>query len=191
MEGQIPASIRISLQDETFEISGSEQFVENHIGLYQDLIVQWLEDPPLAYAKPKRDPSQEYSPKSSDDTSTEEEERPANDLEAYEHIYTIQGEEVALLLNKIPGNNAGEQARNWTYLYLFGKYLAGIEEVSTDEIRDLSSEYRGGDRNRNFMRSIRSDRRNLQLKKESRRKFTVKLTRPGLIHAQELAQSLE
>jgi hypothetical protein len=29
MEGQIPASIRIPLQDETFEISGSEQFVEN------------------------------------------------------------------------------------------------------------------------------------------------------------------
>jgi phage-related minor tail protein len=98
---------------------------------------------------------------------------------------------VDLLLNKIPGNNAGEQLRNLTYLYLFGKHLADVEVVSTDEIRDLFREYRGADRNRNLMRSLRSDKRNLRVQKQSRKKFTVKLTRPGLDHAKELIQSLE
>jgi hypothetical protein len=100
VEGQVPARIRISLQEGTIEISGSEQFVENHIGHYQDLIVRRFEEIPRSYAKPNPDLAREYSPKSSEDGSTGVEDRPADDLEAYEsrpaddletyeHIYTI------------------------------------------------------------------------------------------------------
>lgn len=77
---------------------------------------------------------------------------------------------------------------NAALLYLFGKYLVGVDGVPSGEIRDVCKHYGFLDAS-NFMGYMKEAKRMLLIEGAARA-YTIKLTGPGRAQAKLLAKQI-
>ena len=175
------SSIKISLRDGQFEISGSEAFVSGSIELLRDIIL-------ATQRKISGEPT-EASGDQDDVAPPAAPHQQGNGTNRFVNVLHIEGEKVSIIKALPSGTNA-QKTVNAALLYMWGKKQAGVDSVSLTDIREVCKSLSCFD-SANFASTIQSARANfiLEGKKGSQSK-TCKLTVPGVENAVRLLESM-
>ncbi len=173
------AKIVVSVRDGLLEISGSEDFVRDQLGKFNDSIMKHLSNM-LKFAQP----SIFSSPPPALD---QEVQGDAWKAVSYHNVIAFEGDEIRILKN-IPGKSEAEKAVNAALLYLYAKNVKGQEEALFKEIRELCQGHGCLD-SANFASNLKSEKRYFIIG-GSGKKQTAKLTQPGKTKAAALVNEL-
>lgn len=189
------ARIKFSLKSKEFEIFGSEDFVNNQIQNFKEMIQSSFGKLLLDEDKPqivlKRLPNYPHPMDNYEDTETidyeEKTEKEKQPLSEYENVLVIDGDRVKVIAD-VPGTTTSSKMINVILLYMWGKLKLGNEEVSFKELREVCEEY--GDIDKSNFSSIINKQKKLFLVNGSGQSQTAKLIRPGIKIAEELLKQL-
>ena len=180
------SKFRFSAQEGIIELEGSEGFISSHMETLTDLIRI------ISRCAPADDASGKYQSgvPGAEDEKIEIQDRD-NDhsikIENYPKIYSKINEKLKIIC-KIPGSNKRERSRNVALLYCYGSYLAGDDQIFSDEIRTLCQEHGTLDA-ANFSKAL-DDNTIFLLDGKKGGKKQVKLTYVGREKAEELVKDL-
>jgi len=162
------AKIVVSVRDGLLEISGSEDFVREQLGKFNDLIMKHLSNMLKSALE-------------------QEVQGDAWKSVSYHHVIAFEGDEIRILKN-IPGKSGAEKAVNAALLYLYAKNVKGQEEALFKEIRELCQGHGCLD-SANFASNLKSEKQYFIIG-GSGKKQTAKLTQPGKMKAAALVNEL-
>ncbi len=185
--GNSDAKLHLSLEDGTFEISGSELFVSQQIENFKEIILEALrtrrcqdsEDFDLGLKSPP-----EAMPLPED-----EQVGNVNNDKKFDRVLHIEDKEVKII-KRIPGENNAKKTLNTALIYLWAKRSTGTNSVSYQEIRDICSE-QGCLDSSNFSSTLKNAREYIIVDGKRRSSDKVcKLTLPGVEQAEGLLEGL-
>lgn len=166
-------TIKVSLENGFFEVSGSEDFVMSQIEHLERLVSDF-------YCK-NRESAQEK-----DIITKEKAEKTSKGDNNLDIFFEIKDDEVILTVESIPGKTKKDKIINAALLYLLGvNTLQGKTEVNKKEILNICETY-GCKDSANFANHIRSAKGSLILKGGN-----VSITKPGIFKAKELIKNID
>lgn len=164
---QPDAHFRISLESGTFEVSGSETFVQQQIDKFADSI-EGLPAEEIA-----------QSPNGGTEPISQEPNR-------YPNVIVFNGNEVRVIA-KIPGTK--DKTVNAALICLAGKELIGENRATFKEIRVICKEHAFLDSS-NFSQYLRSEKLFFNIQGKNGGALQAELTFPGRKAARELVERL-
>ena len=184
--GESEAHFRVSLGSGTFEVSGSQEFVEGQIEKHGDTLSDLLNKLQQVRVGVNSGSSETNidTPPNDEPTNTG-----SNVDKPFENVLAFDDENGVSVIVSIPGKNSKEKTVNAGLLYLLGKDLVGETKVPFKEIRQVCTDHGFLDSS-NFAQSIKSER-SLFVVSGSGQSQEAKLTVPGKKAARELAEALE
>jgi hypothetical protein len=182
------AKLHLSLEDGVFEISGSELFVSQQIENFKDIILEALQSKGNTSPPNPSDSKFEDFP-AVDPLPLGSKSEHGFDSKSFPRVLHIEDKDVKII-KKMPGTNNAKKSVNTALAYLWGKRSVGVDEVSSQEIRDLC-QHQGCLDSANFSATMQGAREHIIIegKKGSSTKI-YKLTLPGAERAEELLEDL-
>lgn len=177
------ASVKISLKDGTFEIEGSEEFLNIHMDFLKEFVnqniqFQYQDDSDEDIADNSDLPGPEAAPHTKSDGKI-----------TYTKVLHLEGETVKII-KKMPGSNKAQKSINTALVYLWGKRELGIDNIPFTEIRELCKN-QGCLDSANFAAHMKSAREDIIVDgKSGSAAKTCKLTIPGVEKAENLISTL-
>jgi hypothetical protein len=177
------AKIQLSLNDGTFEISGSESFVSQQIENFKEIILATL------HMKPRTELQSAPPPPVHTLELSANEAQLTFEKKTFQRILHIEDQSVRII-KKMPGSNNAQKTITTALVYLWGKKSVGVNEVPIQEIRALCQE-QGCLDSSNFSSQIQGAKELILVdgKKNSSSK-TCKLTLPGVERAEEILEKI-
>lgn len=106
----------------------------------------------------------------------------------FENVYDSADGKLKIIA-AVPGTNKAESTRNTALIYLFGKYLNGIETVPSEEIRQACID-QGCYDSSNFALYMKGLKSRVVMNTKPGGGYDVKLTAPGRKDARDLVKGL-
>lgn len=176
------AKIRIGFGNGEIEIEGSENFVKEQITEFKDLI----------FSRLKHGSTQEFYTKNIQDiTNTSVDELPSTTEPDKDllNIFSFKEGKLSILLHQAPGASKKQQMINIAYLYLYGNLINGIEQVNTNDIREVCTKFSCLDSS-NFMTAMKKEKTGFLISDNKGKGSNITLTQPGKKIAKELVDNL-
>lgn len=182
------ASIKISIKDGEFEISGSELFVTQQIENFRELIIDSLKN--QTFDEPENTVEQNFVPEipASTQTQNESSSQTANQSNKYPNVLHIEDGQVTIIKN-FPNKSAQSGAVMVAIVLTYANYLAGREETTYKEIAEECKRQACYD-GKNFSTHLKGTKPYLIIKGSTRSDKVLKLTMPGIDKAKELLETL-
>jgi len=174
------ARIALTINGNTFEISGPEAFVSAQAEVFRDAIIETL-------AKSANTPEEE--PVADTEIPAAAPHNEPTGKQSYTRVLHVESDKVRFL-KSVPGTTQSKKAVDTAVIYLWAKRDAGIDSVPFSELRELCK-MQGCLDHANFaghMKSAKSWIITDGTKGSSAQ--TCKLTIPGVEHAESLLKQL-
>jgi hypothetical protein len=107
----------------------------------------------------------------------------------FENVYDSADGRLKIICN-VPGTNKAEKTRNTALIYLYGRFLGGVEAVQSEEIRQACLD-QGCYDPANFAQYLKSLKSRVVMNTKPGGGYDVKLTAPGRKDAKELVERLD
>ena len=185
---QSNAHFRISLESGTFEVSGSEKFVQEQMDKFAEAVDDIIDklrshrlgsgsdNPGVASAKEAALPSKDQG------GQADQEQNP------YPNVIVLDEDKVRVIA-EIPGANAKEKTINAALICLIGKGLLGANRATFKEIRDICKDQAFLDSS-NFSQYLRTEKSLFTVHGKGGGNLEAQLTFPGRKSATELVEQL-
>lgn len=176
------------LNNDTIEISGSEEFVSRQIELFKDSIVARLEKPVANNNSLQRERSVLYLDPPNNKVAQDiiefvaKDETPNSSMN-FDNVFVITGQGLSIIAD-VPGSSTAQKMINLILIYMYAKHKTGVEEVPFKELRDMCEKYGEIDKP-NFSKILNSNRKFFLTTGESKNQF-ARLIRPGIKAAESL-----
>ena len=181
------ARFRVSLGNGTFEVSGSQEFVEGQIEKHSEVLLDMVDK--LRHGHTEANNSGGNTGTDADPPSDQGSENNGSDIrDSFENVLAFDDGEVTVIAD-IPGKNSKTKTVNAALLYLFGKDSLGEAKASFKEIRQVCTEHGFLD-SPNFAQYLKSEKSRFIVSGKGQSQ-EVKLTVPGKKAARDLAEELE
>lgn len=179
------ASIKISIKEGEFEITGSELFVTQQIENFRELIIDGLTN--QTFEEPKNETPVGLIPETAkpDSSDLSNQNAPTNN---YPNVIHIEDGQVNIIKN-IPNKSAQSGAVTVAIVLTYANYLAGKEVTTYKEIAEECKRQACYD-GKNFSTHLKGTKPYLIIKGSTRSDKTLKLTMPGIDKAKEILEEL-
>jgi hypothetical protein len=169
------ARFTFSASEGRIEVSGTEDFVSKQVQEFGDVIRDMLKNAPPANAK------QDLGGGGGGGGGT------LPKFDEFVNVLASEGGKVQIL-KPLPGTNNAAQTVSAALLTLFGNSLLGIDEIASSVIREACQSHGCLDSS-NFAGTIKDQKEHF-IVTGSRSNTNIKLTKPGMRAAEQLARSL-
>jgi hypothetical protein len=168
--------IRVSLDEGSIEIEGSEAFVAEQLARFEKTILE-----SLAVRQSQRMKQKEENPQAIDGESNTTKDA------SYDEVFHVDSNGKVSIFTDIPGTNNKAKTVNCALLTVFAKESAGLKSATGQEIAAICTEHGFADPP-NFSANLKSDKG--LLLDGSGKNATVTLGQPGRKRAKTLAVEL-
>jgi hypothetical protein len=141
-EQNIPARVKLTFMEGTFEVAGTERFVEAQIKLFSDTIRKVLEGftpdfglTDIPDSNPTTSPALLVSSESEPEADLSEVVETVEPPD-YSRVYHIGDGQISFSLKKAPGTSPAKKIQNLTLLYLLARSWNHEWQVPIQEVRD-------------------------------------------------------
>jgi hypothetical protein len=173
------ARIKVSLQEGTFEVEGSESFVSEQAEKFGDAIRKALSTPARSGPSAPKTPAAKTP-----DEPNGEDVVPSDHPDVYElHDGKVQ------VLKDLPGSSAREKTVNAGVICAYAKELAGTPTITFKEIRQVCKDHSCLD-SPNFSTALKKDGKEYFVFSGGPQSQALKLSVPGKKKARELLSSM-
>lgn len=185
--GESEARFHVSLGSGTFEVSGSQEFVEGQIEKHSETLLDMINK--LRHSSAGVKNSSGNSELSTGTRTTDKGGNNGSDVSnPFGNVLAFDDGKVTIITS-IPGKNSKEKTINAALLYLLGKDALGENKASFKEIRQVCEDHGFLD-SANFAKSLKSEKSRF-IFSGGPRSQGAKLTVPGTKEAKELAEKLQ
>ena len=182
------AKLHLSLEDGIFEISGSEAFVSEQIENFKDIILEALKTKERkSVSAVSAEPLSVHSIAPASLTEINSEAGTGENL--FPNVLHFEGKEVTIM-KTAPGSSTAKQALNTVLIYLWAKKSVGEEFVPAKVLRDMLKDHSCLDE-KNFSANLSKAQEHILIIGKKAGLKSYKLSRPGIMKAKELLESLD
>lgn len=179
------ASIKISIKEGEFEITGSELFVTQQIENFRELIIDGLTN--QSFDEPKNEPPVGLIPEVAKPVSSDESNQNVQ-TNNYHNVIHIEGGEVNIIKN-IPAKSAQSGAVKVAIILTYANHLVGKQETTYKEVAEECKRQACYD-GKNFSTHLKGTKPYIIIKGSTRTDKILKLTMPGIDKAKEILEEL-
>lgn len=172
----------LSIGTNTFEVSGSEQFVQK---MFDQYAKPWVENAttfPGSGEDGTGSSARASLPRPADKSAG------SSNVTDYENVFDFADDELKVICD-VGGSNNAEKTRRTALTYLFGQSLLGETIVQSEQIRAACSD-QGCYDSANFAQYLKSLKNKVVMNTKAGGGYAVKLTAPGRNEAKTLVAEL-